>query len=144
MRRRREWGQTRSVLEGALGRAASDEEMAEKLGISLADYRTGAAAMQAAQVESIDDVYTDHNDWFADDGPDAHEILERGRMQAAIAAAVSLLPEREGMVLQLYFVEELNLEEIGDVLGVGAARVCQIKKSALGKLKTRLGGWDDD
>ena len=47
------------------------------------------------------------------------------------------------MVLQLYFVEELNLEEIGRVLGVGAARVCQIKKAALGKLRGRLQGWED-
>jgi RNA polymerase sigma factor for flagellar operon FliA len=48
------------------------------------------------------------------------------------------------MVLQLYFVEELNLEEIGQVLGVGAARVCQIKKAALGKLRSKLTGWEDD
>jgi RNA polymerase sigma factor for flagellar operon FliA len=46
------------------------------------------------------------------------------------------------MVLQLYFVEELNLEEIGQVIGVGAARVCQIKKAALTKMRTKLGGWD--
>ena len=54
------------------------------------------------------------------------------------------LPEREATVLQLYFVEELNLEEIGQVLGVGAARVCQIKKAALEKVRKRLGGWEDD
>jgi RNA polymerase sigma factor for flagellar operon FliA len=143
MRRRREWGQARSSLQGLLGRAPTDEEMAERLGLPVADYRAGVAAMQAAQVENIDDVYSDHNDWFADDGPDAHDNLERERMQAAIAAAVALLPEREAMVLQLYFVEELNLEEIGQVLGVGAARVCQIKKAALRKLRARLGGWED-
>jgi RNA polymerase sigma factor for flagellar operon FliA len=143
MRRRREWGQARSSLQGLLGRAPTDEEMAERLGLPVADYRAGVAAMQAAQVENIDDVYSDHNDWFADDGPDAHDNLERERMQAAIAAAVALLPEREAMVLQLYFVEELNLEEIGQVLGVGAARVCQIKKAALSKLRARLGGWED-
>jgi RNA polymerase sigma factor for flagellar operon FliA len=143
MRRRREWGTVKSSLEGLLGRAPTDAEMAEKLEIGLEEYRAGVAAMQATHTESIDDVYTDHNDWFADEGPSAHEMLERGRMQSAIAAAVSLLPEREAMVLQLYFVEELNLEEIGQVLGVGAARVCQIKKAALGKLKGRLGGWED-
>jgi RNA polymerase sigma factor FliA len=46
--------------------------------------------------------------------------------------------------LQLYFVEELNLEEIGQVLGVGAARICQIKKAALTKLRGTLTGWADD
>ena len=51
------------------------------------------------------------------------------------AGAIGTLPEREGLVLQRYFVEEMNLDEIGETLGVGAARVCQIKKSALDKLR---------
>lgn len=89
-------------------------------------------------------MYSDHNDWFASEEPDAHEILARDRMQKAIAAVVKTLPEREATVLQLYFVEELNLEEIGQVLGVGAARVCQIKKAALDKLRGKLGGWQED
>jgi RNA polymerase sigma factor for flagellar operon FliA len=49
-----------------------------------------------------------------------------------------LLIEREAMVLQLFFIEELNLQEIGTMMGVGAARICQIKKAALGKLRFRL------
>jgi RNA polymerase sigma factor for flagellar operon FliA len=56
-------------------------------------------------------------------------------MKQAVAAAIRSLPEREAMVLQLYFVEELNLEEIRQVLGVTAARVCQIKKAALDKVR---------
>ncbi|OYU14449.1 MAG: FliA/WhiG family RNA polymerase sigma factor [Alphaproteobacteria bacterium PA4] len=144
MRRRREWGAARAALEGLLGRPATDAEMAEKLDISVEAYRAGMAAAQATHVESIDDVYSDHSDWFADDAPDAHAMLEQGSRQTAIAAAVATLPEREAMVLQLYFVEELNLEEIGQVLGVGAARVCQIKKAALGKLRGQLSGWHAD
>ena len=50
--------------------------------------------------------------------------------------------EREAMVLQLYFVEEMNLEEIGLTLGIGAARVCQIKKAALDKVRGLLSDWD--
>jgi RNA polymerase sigma factor for flagellar operon FliA len=144
MRRRREWGAARAVLEGQLGRAATDAEMAAKLEITVEAYRSGMAATQATHTESIDDVYSDHSDWFADDTPDAHAQLQQKNMQSAIAGAVSTLPEREAMVLQLYFVEELNLEEIGQVLGVGAARVCQIKKAALGKLRGKLAGWDED
>lgn len=144
MRRRREWGAVATRLRGELGRAADDGEMAAALGITVEAYRAGQASMVTTHVENIDDVYSDHNDWFADDAPDAHEVLARDRMQKAIAAVVATLPEREAMVLQLYFVEELNLEEIGQVLGVGAARVCQIKKAALGKLRGKLGGWQDD
>ncbi len=144
MRRRREWGIVRAHLEGLLCRTATDAEMAEKLELTVEAYRSGMAATHAVHTESIDDVYSDHSDWFADDTPDAHDQLESKTMQAAIAGAVATLPEREAMVLQLYFVEELNLEEIGQVLGVGAARICQIKKAALGKLRGKLTGWDDD
>lgn len=142
IRRRREFGIARSGLEGLLGRPATDEEMAAKLELTVEAYRLAAAGTHAAQTESIDDIYSDHSSWFADDAPTAHEQLASKSIQQAIAAAVRLLPEREATVLQLYFVEELNLEEIGQVLGVGAARVCQIKKAALGKLRSRLDGWE--
>jgi RNA polymerase sigma factor for flagellar operon FliA len=144
MRRRREWAVVRTALELELGRAPNDGEMAARLEISLEAYHSALGAMQTTHIENIDDVYSDQNSWFADEAPDAHDQLERNRTQRAIAAVVKTLPEREAMVLQLYFVEELNLEEIGQVLGVGAARVCQIKKAALGKLRAKLGGWQDD
>ena len=144
MRRKREWGQVRSRLEGQLGRTATDEEMAAALELPLPDYRAALAQTHAAQSESLDDVYSDHSQWFASDDPDAHDCLEQDRRRRAIAAAIATLPEREAQVLQLYFVEELNLEEIGEVLGVGAARICQIKKAALTKLRGQLKGWADD
>jgi RNA polymerase sigma factor for flagellar operon FliA len=144
MRRKREWGQVRARLEGQLGRTATDEEMAAALELPLPDYRAALAQTHAAQSESLDDVYSDHSQWFASDDPDAHDCLEQDRRRRAIAAAIATLPEREAQVLQLYFVEELNLEEIGEVLGVGAARICQIKKAALTKLRGQLTGWADD
>jgi RNA polymerase sigma factor FliA len=60
-----------------------------------------------------------------------------------MAEHISELPEREALVLQLYLVEEMNLDEIGQTLGVGAARVCQIKKSALDRLRKSLAEWAD-
>lgn len=59
-------------------------------------------------------------------------------MSALLTRQLSQLPDREAMVLQLFFVEELNLHEIGAVLGIGAPRVCQIKKAALAKLRGQL------
>jgi RNA polymerase sigma factor for flagellar operon FliA len=144
MRKRREWEAERNRLATELGRAPRDDEMAARLGLELEAYHAALAAQQTTHIENIDDVYSDSSAWFADDAPDAHDQLERSRLQAAIAAGVKLLPEREAMVLQLYFVEELNLEEIGQVLGVGAARVCQIKKAALDRLRGRLRGWEAD
>jgi RNA polymerase sigma factor for flagellar operon FliA len=69
-------------------------------------------------------------------------VLERESLKKALAGCIKDLPEREAMVLQLYFVEEMNLEEIGLTLDIGAARVCQIKKSALDKLRARLTDWN--
>ena len=142
IRRRREFGAARSHLEGLLGRAATDEEMAERLELTVEAYRTAANATHAVRYESIDDVYSDHSEWFADDAPTAFDNLARGDLKRAISAAVGALPEREALVLQLYYVEEMNLEEIGQVLDVGAARVCQIKKAALDKLRVKLTDWD--
>ena len=68
--------------------------------------------------------------------------MERESLKGALAKCIGELPEREALVLQLYFVEELNLEEIGQTLDIGAARVCQIKKSALDKLRGKLSDWN--
>ena len=142
MRRRREFGIVRSSLEGQLGRPATDAEMAERLELTVAAYRAAAETTHAARIESIDDVYSDHSASFADDGPDAFEALAQHGLKRAVTAAIDALPPREALILQLYFVEELNLEEIGATLNVGAARVCQIKKAALAKVRARLAAWD--
>ena len=142
MRRRREFGSVRAALEGQLGRPATDAEMAERLELSVEAYRAAAETTHAVRHEAIDEVYSDHNGWFADGGPDAFELLASDGLRHAVSAAIAALPDRDALVLQLYFVEEFNLEEIGATLGVGAARICQIKKAALAKVRARLAEWD--
>lgn len=141
MARRREFAAVRQRLEGRLGREADETEMAAELGLDGADYRRLSDEMQSIRHESIDEVYSEHSMWFADAGERADEALEREDLQGALADAIRTLPEREAMVLQLYFVEEMNLEEIGQTLGIGAARVCQIKKAALDKVRVELSDW---
>ncbi len=141
MVKRRELGAVRQKLEARFGRAPSEAEMAAALQLDAAGYRVLVDECQAVQHESIDDVYSDQSMWFADVEDRADESLERDALKAAIAGGIRQLPEREAMVLQLYFVEELNLEEIGQTLGVGAARICQIKKAALDKLRGTLADW---
>lgn len=141
MAKRKELAAMRAKLEAGLGRAPTDEEMAGALGLDIAGFHAMADAAQAIRHESIDEVYSDQSMWFADVEALPDETLEREGLKAALAAGIRTLPEREAMVLQLYFVEEMNLEEIGQVLGIGAARVCQIKKAALDKLRGRLGDW---
>lgn len=89
--------------------------------------------------QSIDDVYTDHSMLFRDQAPSAEDRLTEDRMKRMLAQAIARLPEREAMVLQLYYVEELNVYEIGEVLKVTTGRVSQIKKAAVERLRGMLG-----
>jgi RNA polymerase sigma factor for flagellar operon FliA len=141
MARRRDLAKTSAELESRLGRKPSEAEMAEALGLDAAAYRELADSTVAVHQESLDEVYSDQSMWFADVEDRVDVTMEREQLGAALAGHISTLPEREAMVLQLYFVEEMNLEEIGLTLGVGAARVCQIKKSALDRLRGLLAEW---
>lgn len=142
MAKRRELASVRSKLEQQLGRTPSEPEMAQAMGLSAADFRQMVDSAEMIQHTSIDEVYSDQSMWFADVEDRADDILERESLKAAVAKCIGELPQREAMVLQLYFVEEMNLEEIGQTLDIGAARVCQIKKSALDKLRGMLRDWD--
>ena len=142
LRRRRELNAARAALEGQLGRAPTDSELAVAMDLSVAELQELLSQTQAVRHESMDEVYSDHSIWFADEEPDAFDRLQSSELRSHLIDAIQSLPERESMVLQLYFVEELNLEEIGQVLGVGAARVCQIKKAALQKVRKMLSGWE--
>lgn len=141
MARRRELAGVRSRLESRLGRAPGDAEMAAEMGLAPAAYRELVDSSQATQHSSIDDLYSDQSMWFADGDDLADSIAENNALKEALAACIGELPEREALVLQLYFVEEMNLEEIGQVLDVGAARVCQLKKAATDKLREKLADW---
>ena len=140
MRRRRDYARAVDKLNLELGRAPTDAEVAARLGVTPDKLRADYATADGVRIESIDDVYSDDLPWFASPDPDAFAALAESEQRDALIAAIASLPEREQLVIQLYHVEELNLEEIGQVLGVGQARVCQIKKSAHDRLKKALAG----
>jgi len=142
MSKRRELASMREKLSNLLGRTPDDAEMASAMSMDAGSYRQLVNSSMAIVHESIDEVYSDHSLWFADVEDRADETLEREALREALASRIGELPEREAMVLQLYFVEEMNLEEIGQTLGIGAARVCQIKKSALDRLRKSLADWN--
>lgn len=141
LRRRRELNTAREQLSGRLGRSPTEVELAQHFDIPVSEIRDAVASTQGVRYDSIDEIYSDHSIWFAADEPDALDQLQSSQMRTALVEAIRQLPEREATVLQLYFVEELNLEEIGQTLGVGAARVCQIKKVALAKVRVLLRDW---
>ena len=141
MARRRELLAVRARLEQQLGRPPGEAEMSAEMGLTPAEYRVASDATEMVQEQSIEEVYSDQSMWFADAEDRADDVLERESLKQALAACIGKLPERDAIVLQLYFVEEMNLEEIGATLDIGAARVCQIKKAALDKLRALLKDW---
>ena len=143
MARRKEIAGVRNRLEQQLGRLPTEAEMSSEMGLEPAAYREAADSVEMVQHTSMDEVYSDQSMWFADVEDRADQVLERESLKKALAACIGELPQREAMVLQLYFVEEMNLEEIGQTLDIGAARVCQIKKAALDKLREKLRDWDE-
>ena len=140
MRRRRAYADAVKTLTRQLGRPPVEAQLAEHLGVGIEKLRADYENADAVRFDSIDEIYADDLPWFADDTPDAFAQLAESDLRGALIAAIGALPEREAQVIQLYYVEELNLEEIGQVIGVGQARVCQIKAAAHGRLKKALAG----
>lgn len=138
MANRRTLVATRKRLEQRLMRTPHDAEVAEALNLDPVAYHQFVGSTQNVQLDSIDDSYTDHDIWFADNEDSVDVKLENAELTRALADNIASLNEREALVLNLYFVEELNLHEIGDVLHLTPARVCQIKKVALGKLREMM------
>ena len=125
-------------LTGLLGRNPTEAELAAEMGMDAADFRMRSDAAQDVKFESMDEVYSEHSMWFADSEDSAETRMEADNLKQLLNASIGTLKEREQLILQLHYIEEMNLDEIGLVLGITAARVCQIKKSALETLRKRL------
>ena len=144
-------GQTRGVLkmqsrlraveqrlEQSLMRRPEEAEIAAALELTSEELAHWRTEIDSGHHQSIDDVYTDHSMLFRDHAPSAEDRLTQDRMKRLLAQAIGQLPEREAMVLQLYYVEELNVYEIGEVLKVTTGRVSQIKKAAVERLRSMI------
>lgn len=137
--RRRALREKTALLSTELGRPPSEAELAAAMGLTERELADQRSADEPLRFEHIDDAYSDSNSAFADDRPDSFAMLADAEMRGAVTAAIADLPERLQMVIQLYFVEELNLAEIAEVLGVSIPRIHQLKAQALEKLKAALG-----
>ena len=122
--------------------SASDAEVAKEMGIDINEYNQILRNSSIAQVFSIDDgdESVDHKmEMSSDSNPDKEYIDER--FQAELTTAINDLPEREKLVMSLYYEEEMNLKEIGSILEVSESRVCQIHGKALVLLRAKLNEW---
>lgn len=132
------------TLEGELGRDISDLEVAEKLDISLNEYHHILNEVSTGKIIGIedlgvsDDVVTYDQDFQVDD---PYQSIEQIVFKKKLSECISTLPEREALVLSLYYDEELNLREVGQVLDVSESRVSQIHSQAMHRLKARMQAW---
>ena len=133
-------------LEAEFGREARDIEIAEKMGVSLDEYHRIAQDAASCRVASLDDSSGDEESLLGrveDEGADPFlDATEQG-FRTSLAHAIKELPERERLVMSMYYDDELNLKEIGAVLKVTESRVCQLHGQALVRLKARLADWRD-
>jgi len=141
-RKARELGQVMRAIEHREGREATEQEIIAALGISSEEYHQILLDSSSHRLLSLDDMATGHDESIlerlADDGPGVEDGLQATELRSRLASAIDDLPERERLVMSLYYDEELNLKEIGAVLGVSESRVCQIHSRALLRLRTAM------
>nr|WP_262070550.1 MULTISPECIES: RNA polymerase sigma factor FliA [Xenorhabdus] len=142
-RNAREVTQTIRKLEQELGRPASEQEVAKELKINLIEYRQILLDTNNSQLFSYDEWHEIHGESCEPVIEEEHETnplqqLLEGDLRQRVIDVIESLPEREKMVLTLYYQEELNLKEIGAVLNVGESRVSQLHSQAIKRLRARL------
>ena len=143
-RRMREMSRAIADIEHREGRDARDNEIAASLGISLDEYHALLQDAASARLSSLEELNEDEHTGLdgqagADDEP--YSALQDTAFMEQLAGEIAHLPEREKLVMSLYYDDELNLREIGEVLGVTESRVCQIHGQALARLRSRLHDW---
>jgi len=138
-----------TTLERELLRAPTDEEIAKKLGVSGDELEESLHEISRSSVAALDELWSPSGsgdqisliDTIEDEtGLDPEISLEQTEIKEALAEAISILPEREKLVVTLYYYEELTLREIGEVLGVTESRVSQLHTKAILRLKAHLAG----
>lgn len=132
------------AVEAREGRAARDREIADHLGLSLDEFHAmlqDSAGVNLLGLEELFGPDRDTDRLLPASGVTPFETIERDAFRDALAEALASLPEKERLILALYYNEELNLREIGAVLGITESRVCQIRSQSVHRLRARLHEW---
>jgi RNA polymerase sigma factor for flagellar operon FliA len=148
--RAREIERVNMKLESRLQRAPTDEEMAAELKVDVAEFHEALLQISNSTIVALDELWNVSDssgdqvsllDTIPDHGaPDPEAVVDQGELRDRIADAIAALPEREKLVIALYYYENLTLREIGEVLGVTESRVSQLHTKAVLRLRSKLGG----
>ena len=135
----RELERAQERLEGRLRRAATDRELAEELGVPVRDLRGLTQQVQMISVEALEENSGGVSELLVDDrAPDPVAIVQARELSRQLNWAVSQLGDRDRQVVELYYLENRTLAEIGRLLGVTESRVCQLHARLVGRLRGRL------
>jgi RNA polymerase sigma factor FliA len=147
--RARQIERANAKLEHTLQRAPTDEEMAAELELSVDEFQSALLQISTSTVAALDELWTVGDasgdqvsllDTLTDErAPDPAAVMDQTELKERIAAAIRRLPERERLVIALYYYENLTLREIGEVLSVTESRVSQLHTKAVLRLRSRLG-----
>jgi RNA polymerase sigma factor for flagellar operon FliA len=147
--RAREIERAIAELEAKLGRAPEDDEIAAKIGITTDELEESLTDISRSSIAALDELWSVSGegdqvsllDTIEDSsGPRPTDALDETELRETLAEAIARLPEREKLVITLYYYEELTLREIGEVLSVTESRVSQLHTKAVLRLRSRLGG----
>ena len=133
-----------NAIEGEAGRAAKSSEIAERLGISVDEYHKILADSSSSRLFSLEETLDEpslHRSPPKADTATPEQELFQSQFRGRLAEEINRLPERERLVLSLYYEQDLNLKEIGQVLDVTESRVCQIHGQAMVRLRGVVAKW---
>ena len=134
------------IIEDRTGRDAQDKEVAEQMGISLDEYYAILKDTSTSKLFSVEELGLDNDSYsgMAHGNDNPLEEVEDSHFNEHLAAAIETLPERERQVLAMYYDEEFNLREIGEVFGVSESRISQILSQTHARLRARMSDWLQD
>ena len=122
-------------LRNKLGREPYNYEIANELGISSEKYYEWSNAFEAGVNKSLDESYDDYSSWFVTNDMNPEETVNDSELRNNLKKILGMLEGKEALIIQLYFVEELNIYEIAEVMEVSTGRVSQIKTSAIKRIR---------
>ena len=126
------------MLRHKLGREPHNNEIAKELMMTTEKYYEWTNAFEANVIRSLDDSYDEYSQWFVTKEMNPEENINHTELRNGLKEVLGKLEGNEALIIQLYFVEELNVYEIAEVMGVSTGRVSQIKTSAIKRLRENL------